>query len=740
MRRKSAFRLGGVAGVCLLALGSTLTIPSAASAHAGAAVTSTKASASATRGAAPVAGSLLSPGFTSAAPTAAPTVPARNSATTSADGQGYWMVASDGGVFTFGDARYFGSTGGRALNKPIVGMAPTPDGQGYWLVASDGGIFTFGDAGYFGSTGDRTLNDPIVGMAATPDGQGYWLVASDGGIFAFGDAGYYGSTGAMRLNQPIVGMATTADGRGYWLVASDGGIFSFGDAAYAGSTGAMKLNQPIVAMAATPDGRGYWLMAADGGVFTFGDAGYFGSVPATGTRVGNIVATSSAGNGQGYWIVGSNGAVNSFGDALGHGSTAGVPLNKPIVGFAAVPQAIPSQESPAPLTVTTTAVGNGQVGTAYSTNLTAAGGTPPYAWTLIGGSLPPGLTLSRSGAIAGIPTQPANASFTVQVTDDRAPTPLTATASLSLVVSSTPLSIRTTTLPNAIAGAGYSTTLTAAGGDVPYLWTLTGGSLPAGLALSPGGAITGTPMQQGDSTFTVKVVDSSAPTPVAASSTLSIDVFAPTSSVPTVLSSNWSGYVELNGPFTTVTGTFSVPSLLSGTPPGDLLAEWVGIDGGDGDNSLIQAGFNESPDIGSPTGFDIQPWWEILPSAETFIPSVQIHPGDQVTVNIAQIGATQWSITLTDDTDGQSFNIDRSYSGPASTAEWIVEALTVSGKVATLAPYAPVVNFTDLGFSAATTKLQEVVMVQDGDQVSTPSALTANGFNVAYGNLAPQPP
>ena len=67
-------------------------------------------------------------------------------------------------------------------------MAATPDGQGYWLVASDGGIFNYGDAHFFGSMGGISLNKPIVGMAATPDGQGYWLVASDGGIFTFGDA------------------------------------------------------------------------------------------------------------------------------------------------------------------------------------------------------------------------------------------------------------------------------------------------------------------------------------------------------------------------------------------------------------------------------------------------------------------------------------------------------------------------------------------------------------------------
>ena len=72
-------------------------------------------------------------------------------------------------------------------------MAATPDGKGYWLVASDGGIFTYGDAAFYGSTGGLTLNRPIVAMAATPDGKGYWLVASDGGIFTYGDAAYYGS-------------------------------------------------------------------------------------------------------------------------------------------------------------------------------------------------------------------------------------------------------------------------------------------------------------------------------------------------------------------------------------------------------------------------------------------------------------------------------------------------------------------------------------------------------------------
>ena len=183
--------------------------------------------------------------------------------------------------------------GGTHLNAPVVGMAPTPDGQGYWLVASDGGVFTFGDAGFFGSQGGTHLNAPVVAMAATPDGQGYWLVASDGGVFTFGDAGFFGSQGGtapqrpgrgdgahpgrpgllagglrrrrvhlrrrrvLRLpgryppQRPVVGMAPTPDGQGYWLVASDGGVFTHGDAPFLGSLGGQSLNAPVVGTAAS---------------------------------------------------------------------------------------------------------------------------------------------------------------------------------------------------------------------------------------------------------------------------------------------------------------------------------------------------------------------------------------------------------------------------------------------------------------------------------------------------------
>jgi hypothetical protein len=82
-------------------------------------------------------------------------------------------------------------------------MAATPTGQGYWLTATDGGIFAFGDAAFFGSLGDIPITKPVVGMVATRTGQGYLLATSDGGVFAFGDATFAGSAAGSKLAQPI---------------------------------------------------------------------------------------------------------------------------------------------------------------------------------------------------------------------------------------------------------------------------------------------------------------------------------------------------------------------------------------------------------------------------------------------------------------------------------------------------------------------------------------------------------
>ena len=166
------------------------------------------------------------------------------------------------------------------LNAPIVGMAATPSGDGYWLVASDGGVFSYGDASFYGSTGGMRLNAPVVGMAATPSGHGYWLVASDGGIFSYGDASFYGSTGSIRLNQPMVGMAATPSGTATGSWPPTAASSATATRPFYGSTGSIRLNQPIDGMAPGPGGDGYWLVAADGGIFNFGSATFDGSATA----------------------------------------------------------------------------------------------------------------------------------------------------------------------------------------------------------------------------------------------------------------------------------------------------------------------------------------------------------------------------------------------------------------------------------------------------------------------------
>ena len=251
----------------------------------------------------------------------------------SGSGPGYWLVASDGGVFSFGDARFFGSTGAIHLAAPVVGMAATPDGGGYWLVASDGGVFSFGDARFFGSTGAIHLAAAIVGMAATPDGGGYWLVASDGGVFSFGDARFQGSEGGAHLPGAIVGMAATPDGGGYWLAGADGSVYSFGDAPARGGANGTGLAAPVVGISPTATGLGYWLLAADGGVFSFGDAAWYGSTG--GQRLNAPVrAMAVTANAAGYWLIARDGGVFAFGNATYEGSEGGKRLNSPVVGAA----------------------------------------------------------------------------------------------------------------------------------------------------------------------------------------------------------------------------------------------------------------------------------------------------------------------------------------------------------------------------------------------------------------------
>ncbi len=169
---------------------------------------------------------------------------------------------------------------------------------------------------------------------------------------------------------------------------------------------------------------------------------------------------------------------------------------------------------PSPLAVTTSSLPTATVGVAYSETLTATGGTTPYTWSLSSGTLPAGLSLSSAGVISGTPTTTGTSSFTVKVIDASSPVQ-SSTKTLSLSVSAgssvSPLSVTTNSLPTARVGVAYSATLAATGGTPPYRWSLVAGTLPAGLSLSSGGVISGTPTMAGTATFTAKVRDNTNP-------------------------------------------------------------------------------------------------------------------------------------------------------------------------------------------------------------------------------------
>ncbi|MFZ4516245.1 MAG: hypothetical protein ACOYN3_08035, partial [Acidimicrobiia bacterium] len=111
------------------------------------------------------------------------------------------------GIFTFGDARFYGSTGALQLNRPIIGMALKPSGAGYWLLGADGGVFAF-QAAYYGSLPGIGLCTEIraASIAASATGNGYWIVAEDGGVFTFGDSRFMGSFPGLAGERRAIGI------------------------------------------------------------------------------------------------------------------------------------------------------------------------------------------------------------------------------------------------------------------------------------------------------------------------------------------------------------------------------------------------------------------------------------------------------------------------------------------------------------------------------------------------------
>lgn len=220
-----------------------------------------------------------------------------------------------------------------------------------------------------------------------------------------------------------------------------------------------------------------------------------------------------------------------------------------------------------PLTIKTTSLSTGYENSAYSAPLAATGGKEPYTWSVSGGAanLPAGIALgSTTGILSGTPTAAGTFNFTVEVTDaqgDSVSVPLSLLIRLPLPV------VTTTILPQAAIGRPYTTTLAATGAQPPYTWTLTGGSLPAGMTLSSAGVISGTPTASGAALFSVQVADSQAQ-PETTTASISINVqltsYAAVSASVTPSTANPGQNVTFTG------GVFGPSIVTLGAPTGTV--------------------------------------------------------------------------------------------------------------------------------------------------------------------------
>ena len=232
-----------------------------------------------------------------------------------------------------------------------------------------------------------------------------------------------------------------------------------------------------------------------------------------------------------------------------------------------------------PLQIKTTSLTSGQVQTSYQATVAATGGITPYSWSVILGSLPPGLALSAStGAVTGTPTASGQYSFTLQA-QDSAVSPQIAISALNISIAAAPPQITTSALPNGTVQLAYSAPLAATGGTLPYSWSMVSGSLPPGVALSAStGSITGTPTASGPYSFTVQVRDSEA-SPQTASKQFGISVG--TAAALQITSSTLpNGTVQLaySAPLAATGGTPPYSwSMVSGSlPPGVALSASTG--------------------------------------------------------------------------------------------------------------------------------------------------------------------
>jgi hypothetical protein len=259
----------------------------------------------------------------------APPVGIAASSTSTSAGTGYWIAASDGGVFAEGNATFYGSMGGQPLSAPIVGIAANPLRTGYYLVGADGAVYAFnapyhGGVNNAGSGGGTALipGNRIVGMAVDPANGGYDLVDNQGHIYGFGGAPYFDVISwASPSNKQITSISFSSSGNGFYALTNDGVVLSFGDVA---GQGASTIVGAPVGIFREPGTNGFVLTTQSGCTYAYSGAQYYGGMCGKALN-GSIVGLTVTPDGKGYWLVGSDGGVFAFGDATYAGSVSYTP-------------------------------------------------------------------------------------------------------------------------------------------------------------------------------------------------------------------------------------------------------------------------------------------------------------------------------------------------------------------------------------------------------------------------------
>jgi hypothetical protein len=221
----------------------------------------------------------------------------------------------------------------------------------------------------------------------------------------------------------------------------------------------------------------------------------------------------------------------------------------------------------------------------------------------------------------------------------------------------------------------------------------------------------------------------------------------PTAALPTL---NWSGYAFAGRALSAVTGTFNVPIPPKSAPCYEQTAVWVGIDGLD-NHDLLQAGIVESafelpstpssvewsePGLMCPGHVQVYAFWEDLPSGPVRT-NLPVKAGDEVSVSIFKMSPGWWALAVHDITTGRNWLLPQRYSGPETSAEWVVEAPQVMGLVTDPVPFGTV-RFRDLGAQGDLGDLERVSAGSEGHYASTPDSVTSStqlmqtGFTVHW--------